>query len=80
PEYLIEAINHHHAPYNSTPKFHDIVNVIYLANMMAGIEDRRYSYYYIDESILEKYNLLDVNKFTELHNRLKGRFEPAKNT
>jgi len=48
--------------------------------MMAGIEDRRYSYYYIDESILEKYNLLDVNKFTELHNRLKGRFEPAKNT
>lgn len=80
PEYLIEAINHHHAPYNSSPKFHDIVNIIYLANMMAGIEDRRYSYYYIDENILEKYNLLDVNKFTELHNRLKSRFEPVKST
>jgi putative nucleotidyltransferase with HDIG domain len=78
PEYLIEAIDDHHSPYNCSDKYSDIVNIIYLANMMAGIEDRRYSFYYLDESILERYDLLDQAKFNECHERLKARFENMK--
>ncbi len=80
PEYLVEAINYHHSPYNCSAKYRDVVYAIYLANMMVGIEDRRYSFYYIDEGILEKYNLLDINKFTELHAKIKTKFEPSKNS
>lgn len=78
PEYLIEAINHHHAPYNCSEKYRDVVYTIYLANMMVGVEDRRYSYYYLDENILDQYDLLDIEKFNALHGRLKNKYEPVK--
>ncbi len=78
PSYLVEAINYHHAPYSCSEKYRDIVNIIYLANMMAGIEDRRYAFHYIEEDILERYNILDEAKFKSLHDRLKDKFESTK--
>ena len=78
PDYLIEAINYHHAPFSCSEKYRDIVYTIYLANMMAGIEDRRYAYHYIEESILERFNLMDESKFKSLHDRLKEKFESTK--
>ncbi len=78
PEYLIEAIGFHHSPFNCSDKYRDVVYTIYLANMMAGIEDRRYIFYYIEESILEHFDLLDEEKFRSLHERLKDKFESTK--
>ncbi|MBN2079735.1 MAG: HDOD domain-containing protein [Spirochaetes bacterium] len=78
PDYLTEAINYHHAPYCCSEKYRDIVYIIYLANMMAGIEDRRYAFYYIEETILERFNLLDETKFKSLHDRLKDKFDSTK--
>lgn len=75
PDYLIEAIKFHHAPLNCSENYRDIVYAIYLANMMVGIEDRKYNYYYIEESILERYDLLDIEKFTALHEKLKNKYE-----
>jgi putative nucleotidyltransferase with HDIG domain len=80
PESLVEAIKFHHAPYNAATKYSDVVNIIYLANMMIGIEDRRYNYYYIDEAMLERYDLLDINKFNTYHERLKNKYESNKFT
>ncbi len=78
PPYLIEAIQHHHAPLNCSEKYRDVVYIIYLANMMVGIDDRKYNFYYIDESVLERYDLLDTGRFNELHQRLKIRYESTK--
>jgi putative nucleotidyltransferase with HDIG domain len=75
PDYLVEAIQYHHAPYNSSKKFRDIINVVYLSNMLAGIEDRKYSYYYLDEGILEQFDLLDIDAFKAFHEKLKTRYE-----
>ncbi|MBN2159494.1 MAG: HDOD domain-containing protein [Spirochaetes bacterium] len=78
PEYLVEAIRHHHSPFNCSEKYRDVVYTIYLANMMAGIEDRRYSFFYIEESILERFELTDQSRFNEFHERLKGKYESTK--
>lgn len=78
PPYLIEAIQHHHSPLNCSEKYRDVVYIIYLANMMVGIDDRKYSFYYIDESVLERYDLLDIGRFNELHQRLKYRYESTR--
>jgi len=74
PEYLTESILNHHSPLNAGDRYRDIVHTTYLANMMVGIEDRKYSYYYIEESILERYELEDYEKFNSFHERLKKRY------
>ncbi len=71
PEYLIETIKYHHSPYTGNKKYRDIIYITYLANMIVGIEDRKYNYFYIDENILEKFELLDQGVFNEFHEKLK---------
>ena len=78
PEYLVEAIKNHHSPSNTDEEHKNIVETVYLANMFCGIEDRKYSYYYFEENLLEKYDILDENKFSNLHDKLKKQFELLK--
>ncbi len=78
PDYLVESIAYHHSPLNGSDKYRDVVFTIYLANMMAGIEDRRYTNYYIEETVLERYGLLDLNKFKSFHDRLKAKYDSTK--
>ena len=74
PEYLIEAIQHHHAPLSSNQEYRDIVFTVYLANMLCGIEERRYYYHYIEEAVLERFGLLDENRFREFHESIKNAY------
>jgi HD-like signal output (HDOD) protein len=78
PEYLVEGIGFHHAPLNCSEKYRDVVYTIYLANMLAGIEERRYTFYYIEEIVLEQYGLLDIVKFNAFHEKLKAKYESTK--
>jgi len=74
PDYLINAIRNHHSPLSSPPEFRDTVFTVYLANMMCGIEQRRYYYHYMDEAVLERFDLLDEKKFKEFHEGLKEQY------
>jgi putative nucleotidyltransferase with HDIG domain len=78
PPFLIEAIRFHHAPLNASYQYRDIVHVVYLANMLCGIEDRKYSYPYCEDSILQRFNLDDAVKFKELLEKLKARYTAAR--
>lgn len=78
PDYLNEAIQHHHSPYNCSEKYQDIVFTIYLANMLVGIEERKYTYYYLDENILEKFDLLENGKFNAFHEEIKAKYNAMK--
>jgi putative nucleotidyltransferase with HDIG domain len=77
PEYLVEAIKYHHAPLNSSDDYRDVTFSVYLANMLCGIEDRRYYLDYIDETVLERFGLLEESAFRDFHSRLKSRWEQA---
>ena len=78
PSFLIEAIRFHHAPLNASKEFMHIVYIVYLANMLCGIEDRRYNYTYCEESVLERFNLDDEIKFKEFHEKLKYKYNSTR--
>jgi HD-like signal output (HDOD) protein len=75
PDYLVDAIKYHHSPLNSAIDSREIVDIVYIANMLCGIEDRRYSFFYLEESILDKYGLNDEEKFKAFHEKLKNKFK-----
>ena len=74
PDFLVEGIRHHHSPLSCKKEYSDIVNSIYLADILAGIEDGKYSYYSIEYLILEQFDLLDLDKFNAFHDRLKNKY------
>ncbi len=78
PEYLVDAISYHHAPLSASPDNRDLLFAVYLANMLCGIEDRKYNYFYIEEEVLERFNILDEIKFKDFHEKMKLKFEDQK--
>ena len=66
PEYLINAIKYHHAPLSADSRFKDIVFVTYLANLLCGIESRRYFYYYCDDEVSRYFTLQSKSDFENL--------------
>jgi HD-like signal output (HDOD) protein len=75
PEYLVESIQHHHAPLSASHDNRDIVFVAYLANMLVGIEDRKYYYYYLENEVLERFGIDSEEKFNQFHKNIKNKFE-----
>lgn len=74
PEYLVDAIGHHHDPLNAAKANEPVVHAVYLANMFCGIETDKYEYYYCHEDILEKFHLADETAFDELHASIKSKY------
>ncbi|PKL41244.1 MAG: HD family phosphohydrolase [Spirochaetae bacterium HGW-Spirochaetae-1] len=75
PDYLVEAIRYHHAPHSSSEQHRDLAFSVYLANMLCGIDDKKYYYFYCDEIVLERFGILEEEKFRDLHGKLKGKWE-----
>ncbi|HNR89554.1 MAG TPA: HDOD domain-containing protein [Spirochaetota bacterium] len=71
PEYLIEAIKYHHSPLSASEEYRDLVYTTYLANMMCGIESRKYGYYYLDEDVLERFKINGPEAFGKFHEEFK---------
>lgn len=74
PDYLSLAIKHHHSPLLAPDKYRDIVYSVYLANMICEIEKRNYYFYYIEESVLERFGVEDETQFSKLHEYLMAEY------
>jgi putative nucleotidyltransferase with HDIG domain len=71
PDYLVEVIKFHHSPLEVSEKFKEIIYSVYLANMFSGFEIGRYNYYYLEETVLEKFKLFSRQDVDDLHRELK---------
>ncbi len=71
PDYLIEAINYHHSPYLCKKEHEDTISVIYLANMITGIETQLYNYYFVESDILHRFGLNSEEKLGEYMKKLE---------
>lgn len=71
PAFLIEAIDHHHSPLQCKPEFRDIVYSTYIANILCGVETKKYDYFYIEPAVLQRFNITDEAGCIELHQKLK---------
>lgn len=74
PEFLIQAIAHHHSPLQCKPEFKDFVYTTYLANILCGIETKKYDYFYIESTVLQRFNIKDEASCIELHQKLKDAY------
>ena len=74
PDYLIEAVNFHHSPLDADEALSSVVSIVYLANMIAGIETKKYTYSYIENEVLSRLGLKprDARKLGE---RLMKKYE-----
>jgi putative nucleotidyltransferase with HDIG domain len=71
PDYLVEAIKFHHSPLEAQDKFKEFIFPTYLANMLCEFETGKYNFYYLEETVLEKYKLSSQNDVDDLHKELK---------
>jgi len=67
PEYIVEAISYHHSPLKSSEANRDIVFLTYLANSLCLIEEKKFDYFYLENEVLQRFNLLSEEKFNEIH-------------
>lgn len=75
PEYITQAIQHHHTPLSADNDHRDIVAVVYFANYFCGIETRRYQMCYMEDDVLERFQIQDEDAFNKLHLELKKSYE-----
>jgi HD-like signal output (HDOD) protein len=75
PEFLTQTIGCHHAPLTIPEKYRDICYSVYLANMLAGIERKKYHISYIEEMVLERFGITDEDQLLSLHEELKKQYQ-----
>ncbi len=75
PEYLISTIEKHHFPLSSDEKYRDIISIVYLANIFTGIESDKYSFMFIENEILERFDLTDPVKQQEYLDKVRIAFQ-----
>jgi len=75
PEYITEAITYHHAPLNAGDTHRDIVFITYLANKLCLIEENKFDFNYLEDDVLQRFNLMDESEFNRFHQSLKEKFE-----
>ncbi|MGB4269748.1 MAG: HDOD domain-containing protein [Spirochaetota bacterium] len=74
PQYLVEAIQWHHSPLSCDSKYKDHVAVTYLANLLCGIESRKYFYYYCEDEICKQFKIETEDEFNKLHKLCKDTY------
>jgi putative nucleotidyltransferase with HDIG domain len=75
PNFLSDIIKYHHSPLNMPDEFKDVGFCVYLANMIAGIEEKKYSYLYIEDIVLEKFKIKDEAELMKIMESLKKSYE-----
>jgi putative nucleotidyltransferase with HDIG domain len=71
PEYLVETIQWHHAPLNCSDNHRDVVYITYLANKLCSIEEKKYDFSYLEEEVLDRFEINNEKKFASLHANLQ---------
>lgn len=76
PPDLVSMIEFHHRPFMVSKSIYaDLVETVYLANMMTDFLERKVTYYAIDSSILRKFELDDKRKFEDTCEKLSKAYE-----
>jgi HD-like signal output (HDOD) protein len=72
---LVKTIEFHHRPHLSPPNLKQIIYIVYLADCMVEMDKNRFRYEYIDEDVLEYFNLSDRKTFEILQKSLRESYE-----
>jgi len=74
PEELKMPIANHHSPLNTDPAYKELTYIVYLANMLCGIEINKYNYYYIETEVLNWFKIQTIEQLQAFHEKIKNKF------
>jgi len=74
PEKLVAAIRYHHDPEAAPPECKDIVDTVYVANMLCEYENRNITFDQIDSEPMRNLNLKGAKQITALLEQISGEF------
>jgi HD-like signal output (HDOD) protein len=74
-DFLVQGIEFHHSPHRASIQNRPIVYTVYLANLLCGVETKKYEYSYADMMALEALGIKDENAFIALHQKLIAQFQ-----
>lgn len=74
PEELKMTIANHHSPLNTAPIHRDLTYIVYLANMLCGVEINKYNYYYIETDVLAWFKINSIEQLQAFHEKIKNNF------
>jgi len=75
PDNIVDVINCHHQPLLSPDETKDLVNLIYMANILAHVRDQTIYFSLIEKDILKKYNLRTKQDLIALEKKLDDYYE-----
>ncbi len=71
PDDLKVPIANHHSPLSADTDYRDLTNIVYMANMLCGIEMSKYNYYYIEMEVLHWLKINSIEKLQFFHEKIK---------
>ena len=74
-EALIKTVEFHNRPHMAPEQYRDLIYIVYLANSIQEIDNNRGRFETLDENVLNRFNITDIDSFTMLHNVLKQAYE-----
>ena len=77
PQYLIQSIQWHHSPLSAPPQYKNHVAVTYLANLLCGVETRKYFYYYCEDEICKQFCIESEPEFKNLHTYCQNSYKES---
>ncbi|HMY67117.1 MAG TPA: HDOD domain-containing protein, partial [Leptospiraceae bacterium] len=75
PEELISVVEFHHKPFLAPDHERELVEIIYLANMMIDVIDNKASYFVIYTPVLKNFKLENEEAFKKLLEKISKQFD-----
>jgi putative nucleotidyltransferase with HDIG domain len=78
PDDLITIIDYHHKPFTTPEPYKEIVEIVYLANMISDVSEAKRGYFTIDPKIMEKYlGIRDSDSFAPFLERMEKGYKAS---
>lgn len=74
PEDLKKSIENHHSPLNTEAAYRDLTYIVYLANMLCGVEINKYNYYYVETEVLNWIKINSIEELKSFHEKIKENY------
>lgn len=73
--FIVQSIEYHHSPLRATGEYKNVVGIVYLANLLCGVETKKYEYSYADMMLLDSLGIKDEAALNAMHQKLMSQFQ-----
>ena len=77
PEDLIHIVEFHHRPFLAPPEHKELLEIVYLANMMLDTLDNRANFFTINQEVLKNFKLDNEAVFAKYLEKVENQFKTA---